>query len=69
MTRVAWRPVRRTGRPPLDDDDPSVAVNVRMPSRTYDLLCERAQHERVSPPEGHCGGRALDRELREGEKK
>lgn len=39
------------GRPPLDDEDPSVGVSVRMPSKQYDALHARASGERVSVPE------------------
>jgi hypothetical protein len=42
---------RRTGRPPLDDHDPSVNVSIKIPSRQYDALFEQAQRERVSLPE------------------
>ncbi len=42
---------RTRGRPPLDDNDPSVQVAVRMPSKQYDELCERALQQRVSLPE------------------
>jgi hypothetical protein len=42
---------RRPGRPPLDRDDPSVAVTFRLPSRRVDLLCQRADRERISVPE------------------
>ena len=37
---------RRPGRPPLDPHDPSVPVAVRLPSRQYDDLLQRAQRER-----------------------
>ncbi|MEP7304203.1 MAG: hypothetical protein ABJA98_01670 [Acidobacteriota bacterium] len=39
------------GRPPLDDDDPSVDVHLRMPSKQYDDAYKRAGRERVSVPE------------------
>jgi hypothetical protein len=51
---------KRRGRPPLDDDGPSVAVSVRMPSRAYDALYARARRERVSVPE------QVRRDMREG---
>jgi hypothetical protein len=38
------------GRPPLDDDDPSVSVSVSLPSKQFDALCKRAQREDVSVP-------------------
>jgi hypothetical protein len=50
---------RRRGRPPLDDADRSVPVHVKMPSRQYDDLYERAQRDRVSVPE--VIRRALDK--------
>jgi hypothetical protein len=42
---------RTQGRPPLDADDPSVDVHVRMPSKQYDDTFLRAQRDRVSVPE------------------
>lgn len=43
--------VKRTpGRPPLDEDDPSVSVSVSMPSKQFDAICKRAQHEDESVP-------------------
>jgi hypothetical protein len=47
------RPTRGPGRPPLDDEDDedSVAVCVKLPSRVYDEQYQRAQRERVSVPE------------------
>jgi hypothetical protein len=42
---------RREGRPPLDRSDPSVSVHVRVPTRQYDAVYERAQAARVSVPE------------------
>jgi hypothetical protein len=42
---------RRPGRPPLDRDDPSVAVTFRLPSRRVNSLCQRAARERISVPE------------------
>lgn len=42
---------RPPGRPPLDDNDPSVAVIVRMPSRQYDDAYQQAQRDRISVPE------------------
>jgi hypothetical protein len=44
-------PPRRPGRPPLDPDDPSVPVHVKLPSKQYDLLYERARQERTTIPE------------------
>ena len=42
---------RRFGRPPLDADDPSVTVNVRLPSKVYDKVYQAAQRERCGVPE------------------
>ena len=42
---------RPPGRPPIDRDDPSVDVHLRMPSKLYDEAFERAQRGRVSVPE------------------
>jgi hypothetical protein len=42
---------RRNGRPPLDDDDPSVPVTIRMPSKQFAELCKRARREDVGVPE------------------
>jgi hypothetical protein len=39
------------GRPPLDEDDPSVSVSVSMPSKQFAAICKRAQREDVSVPE------------------
>lgn len=39
------------GRPPLDDDDPSVSVSISLPSKQFDALCKRAQRDDVSVPE------------------
>jgi hypothetical protein len=39
------------GRPPLDDDDPSVDVHVRMPGKQYDDTFARSKRDRVSVPE------------------
>ena len=55
--------MRRQGRPPLDDNDPSVAISLRVPSKQYDALYERASRERVTVPE--LIRRALARECRD----
>jgi hypothetical protein len=39
------------GRPPLDEDDPSVSVSISMPSKQFLKYCQRAQREDVSVPE------------------
>jgi len=41
----------RSGRPPLDDEEPSVQVCVSVPASQYDHLFERARTDRVSVPE------------------
>lgn len=51
---------RRLGRPPIDHDDPSVSVSIRLPSRAYDDAYERARQAGVSLPE------QLRRDLRTG---
>ena len=43
--------VRRIGRPPLDEDDPSVNVLIKLASHPYGALFEAAQRDRVSLPE------------------
>jgi hypothetical protein len=43
--------MRRPGRPPLDPDHPSTAVNLRLPSSEYDALFQIARREHVSVPE------------------
>jgi LDH2 family malate/lactate/ureidoglycolate dehydrogenase len=58
--------VARIGRPPIDGEQASVGVQVRLPTRTFDRLYERAQREGVTMPE--VLRRALDRELRQDER-
>jgi hypothetical protein len=41
----------RRGRPPLDRDDPSVSISVRVPSKQYDALCARAGQKGLTLPE------------------
>jgi hypothetical protein len=41
---------RPVGRPPIDPTDPSVSVQVRLPSKQFDDLCRRALHARRSLP-------------------
>jgi hypothetical protein len=43
--------MKRPGRPPLDAEDPSVDVHLRLPAKQYDEAFERAQRERVTVPE------------------
>lgn len=43
--------MKRTGRPPLDDDDDSVPVHLTLTSAVYDELHSRARRDRVSVPE------------------
>ena len=54
---------RAPGHPPLDDDDASVPVHVKMPSKQYDETYERAQRARVTVPE------QIRRDMREAEKR
>jgi hypothetical protein len=35
-------PPRRPGRPPIDPTDRSVSLSVRLPSKQYDALVQRA---------------------------
>jgi hypothetical protein len=42
---------RRPGRPAIADDDSSTSVHVRLPSRQYDDLYQRAQQERINVPD------------------
>jgi hypothetical protein len=39
------------GRPPVDPDDPSVPVHVKLPSQQYDQACQKASQEHLSLPE------------------
>jgi len=39
------------GRPPLDPNDPSKQVTIRLPSTKLDDYCRRALREGVSVPE------------------
>jgi hypothetical protein len=43
--------IRRPGRPPLDEADPSVEMCLTIPSKRYDDLYARARAERVTVPE------------------
>jgi|KBSSwiStaDraftv2_1062776.scaffolds.fasta_scaffold09316_8 hypothetical protein len=54
---------RAPGHPPLDDEDDSVPVCVKMPSKQYDDAYKRAKHARVSVPE------QIRRDMREAEKR
>lgn len=42
---------RPPGRPPLDENDPSVRVGVSLPAKQFDELCKRAIREDASVPE------------------
>lgn len=42
---------RKSGRPPLACDDPSVSVTVKFPSREFDAMCVRAIRCALSVPE------------------
>jgi hypothetical protein len=42
---------RPVGRPPLDHDDPSVPVSLRMPSKQFEDVCERAKADRMTMAE------------------
>jgi hypothetical protein len=41
----------RRGRPPLDRNDPSVSISVRVASKQYDALCARAGQKGLTLPE------------------
>ena len=41
----------KRGRPPLDQNDHTVNVNVCLPSKQYDKAFQIAQRERLSVPE------------------
>lgn len=43
--------MKRTGRPPLDDEPDSVPVHVKMSPSQYDNTYRRAQAARVTVPE------------------
>jgi hypothetical protein len=43
--------MKRTGRPPIDDDDDSVPVCLSLPARQYDAIFDRAQAAGVTVPE------------------
>jgi hypothetical protein len=43
--------IRRPGRPPLDDDDPSTQMSLRLPSKQYDAVYRAAERARVTVPE------------------
>jgi hypothetical protein len=43
--------IRTPGRPRLDDDDPSVPVTVRVPSKQYDKMIAAADRDRVTVAE------------------
>jgi hypothetical protein len=42
---------RSPGRPPLDDDEDSVPVNVRLPTSTYDEVYRLARMDHITVPE------------------
>ena len=41
---------KRRGRPPLDPEDASISVHVRLVSKQYDALCGRAGEDRRTLP-------------------
>ena len=45
--------IRRPGRPPLDDADPSTQMSLRLPSKHYDAVYRAAARDRVTVPELH----------------
>ena len=40
--------VKRAGRPPLDPDDPSVSVTVRLPSKQFDATQKQADEAQMT---------------------
>jgi CxxC motif-containing protein (DUF1111 family) len=45
-------PSKKRGRPPLDvTDATSVHVHLRLPSKQYDALCQRAKRDDLTLPE------------------
>jgi hypothetical protein len=42
---------KRTGRPPLDPDDPSVKVTISLPAKQFDRYCAAARRQDLSLPE------------------
>jgi hypothetical protein len=42
---------KRRGRPPLDPDDPTVTLSLRLVSKQYDALYARAGHDRRALPD------------------
>jgi hypothetical protein len=56
---------RRPGRPPLVEGDTTTPVTIRVPSKEYDRVCERASRERVNVPD--LIRRGLSRVLHEDE--
>ena len=51
----------KRGRPPLDDEDPSVSVTLRLPSKHFDHVCTEAQRARLTVPSScaaSCGRRS-----------
>jgi hypothetical protein len=41
----------KRGRPPIANDDPSVGVHLRLPSKQYDSIYERAQRAKTTVPD------------------
>jgi hypothetical protein len=42
---------KRTGRPPLDPNDPSTELHIRLPSKQYDALYAVARQRRLTVAE------------------
>jgi hypothetical protein len=42
---------RPSGHPPLDADDPSAQISVKLPSKQLADVCQAAQRERMTMPE------------------
>lgn len=50
MSDAPRRPPK-VGRPPLDREDPSVGIYLKVPGKAFDDLHERAKRARVSVPD------------------
>lgn len=54
---------KKGGRPPLDADDPSTIVSIRMPSRLFDRVYKHATEQRTTVRD--VIRTTLDRQLRD----
>lgn len=42
---------KRPGRPPLDANDDSTSVSLKVPAKLYEQVCQLADRQRIKPPE------------------